>query len=114
MESSFILDNQELSTVEALNRFNNIIYTACSKSLKKVNMQDNSKREVKKGQRKVQAMPQSKTAALPRRQEEEETDKTKQSQIENRTNVRRALNLALSSPSEVISMLKGLKNPRTK
>ena len=36
---------------------------------------------VKKGKRKVQGMPQSQTAALPR-QEEEETDKTKQAQIE--------------------------------
>ena len=32
----------------------------------------------------------------------------------NRTNVRKALKLALSSPSEVIAMLKGLKNTRTK
>ena len=52
-------------------------------------------------------MPQSQTAAFPRLQEEEETDKTKQAQIEQ--NVRKALRLALSSPSEVIAMLKGLK-----
>ena len=32
----------------------------------------------------------------------------------NRTNVRKALRLALSSPNEVIAMLKGLKNTRTK
>ena len=32
----------------------------------------------------------------------------------NRTNVRKALRLALSSPGEVIAMLKGLKNTRTK
>ena len=32
----------------------------------------------------------------------------------NRTNVRQALRLALSSPGEVIAMLKGLKNTRTK
>ena len=38
--------------------------------------------DVKKGKRKVQGMPQSQTAALPRHQEEEETDKTKQAQIE--------------------------------
>ena len=31
----------------------------------------------------------------------------------NRTNVRKALRLALSSPSEVIAILKGLKNTRT-
>ena len=36
----------------------------------------------KKGKRKVQGVPQSETAALPRHQEEEETDKTKQAQIE--------------------------------
>ena len=30
-------------------------------------------------------MPQSQTAALPRHQEEEETDETKQAQIEQRT-----------------------------
>ena len=52
-------------------------------------------------------VPKSQTAALPRHQEEEETDKTKTSA--NRTNVRKALRLALSSPSEVIAMLKGLK-----
>ena len=32
--------------------------------------------------RKVQGVPQSQTAALPRYQEEEETDKTKHVQIE--------------------------------
>ena len=32
----------------------------------------------------------------------------------NRTNVRKAPGLALSSPSEVIALLKGLKNTRTK
>ena len=35
-----------------------------------------------KGKRKVQRVPQSQTAALPRLQEEEETDKCKQAQIE--------------------------------
>ena len=35
----------------------------------------------KKSKRKVQGVPQSKTAALPRHQEEEEADKTKQAQI---------------------------------
>ena len=37
---------------------------------------------VKKGKRKVQGVPQSQTAALPRPQEEEETDKSKQAQTE--------------------------------
>ena len=36
----------------------------------------------KKGKRKVQEVPQSQTAALPRHQKEEVTDKTKQAQIE--------------------------------
>ena len=35
-----------------------------------------------KGKRKVQGVPQTQAAALPRNQEEEETDKTKQAQIE--------------------------------
>ena len=34
-----------------------------------------------KGKGKVQGMPESQAAALPRHQEEEETDKTKQAQI---------------------------------
>ena len=37
-----------------------------------------SDHEVKKGKRKVQGVPQSQTTALPRHQEEEETDKSKQ------------------------------------
>ena len=36
----------------------------------------------KKGKRKVQGVPQSQAAALSGHQEEEETDKTKQAQIE--------------------------------
>ena len=64
------------------------------------------------GNRKVQKVPQAQAAAFPRHQEEEETDKTKQ--CANRTNVRKALRVALPSPSEVIAMLIGLKNIRTK
>ena len=37
---------------------------------------------LKKGKRKVQRVPQLQTAALPRSQEEEETDKSKQAQTE--------------------------------
>ena len=37
---------------------------------------------LKKGKRKVQGVPQSQTTVLPRYQEEEETDKSKQAQIE--------------------------------
>ena len=36
----------------------------------------------KKGKGKVQGVPQSQTAALPRHQEEEETDKRKQAQTD--------------------------------
>ena len=36
----------------------------------------------KKSKRKVQGVPQSQTAALPRPQEEEETDESKQAQTE--------------------------------
>ena len=36
----------------------------------------------RKGKRKVQGVAQSQAAALPRHQEEEEIDKTKQAQIE--------------------------------
>ena len=36
----------------------------------------------KKGKRKIQGVAQSQTAALPRHQEEEETDKSKQTQID--------------------------------
>ena len=38
--------------------------------------------QAKKGKRKVQGEPQSQTAAFPRPQEEEETDKSKQAQTE--------------------------------
>ena len=62
----------------------------------------------KKGKRKVQGVPQSKAAAHPRHEEEKETDKTKQAQTE-QTYER----LALSSPNEVIAMLKGLNNTKT-
>ena len=44
---------------------------------------------VNKGKRKVQGMPQSQTAALPRHQKEEETDKTKQAQIEKKPHTKR-------------------------
>ena len=39
-------------------------------------------KNIKKGKRKVQGVPQSQNAALPSAQEEEETDKSKQAQIE--------------------------------
>ena len=38
--------------------------------------------DYKKGKRKVQEVPQPQAAVLPRHQKEEETDKTKQSQVE--------------------------------
>ena len=41
-----------------------------------------NKIKTKKGKRKVQGVPQSQTAALPRPREEDETDKSKQAQTE--------------------------------
>ena len=38
--------------------------------------------DMDRGKKKVQGVPQSQTAALPRPQEEEETDKSKQAQTE--------------------------------
>ena len=63
----------------------------------------------KNGKRKVQGVPQLQAAGHPRHQEDEETDKTKQAQIE-QTYEKKTLRLALSSPSEIIAMLKVLKN----
>ena len=61
----------------------------------------------KKGKRKVQGVPQSQTAALPRPQEEEETDKSKQHKPNKRKKSTKIS--SLSSPSEVIAILKGQK-----
>ena len=61
----------------------------------------------------VLGVPQSQAAVHHRHDEEEETDKTKQAQIE-QTYEKRTKISSLSSPSEVIVMLKGLKNTRTK
>ena len=47
MESSFIVQNQQFSTTEAVDSFNDIIYTAGSKFLKKINRQKKSKRKIK-------------------------------------------------------------------
>ena len=60
----------------------------------------------KKGKRKVQGVSQSQTAPLPRHKEKEETDKTKQAQIEQ---MHKSSKISFSSPSEVITMLKGPK-----
>ena len=49
------------------------------RQLHKINFVLHNKKE---GKRKVQGVPQSQTAALPRHQEEEEADKSKQAQIE--------------------------------
>ena len=66
----------------------------------------------KKGKRKVQGVPQSQTAALPRPQEEEETTNPNKHKSNKRTKSTKIS--SLSSPSEVIAILKGLKNTRTK
>ena len=67
--------------------------------------------EKNKGKRKVQGVPQSQTAAISRPQEEEETDKSKQAQTEQTYEKHQ---IALSSPSEVIAILKGLKKYKNK
>ena len=64
----------------------------------------------KKGKRTAQGVPKSQAAAHPRHEDKEETNKTKQAQIEQTL----ALRLALSSPSDVIAMLKGLKSTTEK
>ena len=51
-------------------------------SIRLIHKQYKKKKKRKKGKRKVQEVPQLHTAALPRHQEEEETDKSKQAQIE--------------------------------
>ena len=89
--------------------------------------------ENKKGKRKVQGVPQSQTAALPRPQKEEETDESKQAQTEQtqpfpdtkrkrkqtKPNKRKSNKCTKSIKTsylfpKVIAMLKGLKNTRTK
>ena len=49
--------------------------------IKQGKTQNKSPRIIKKGKRKTQGVQQSQTAALPRHQEEEETNKSKQAQI---------------------------------
>ena len=51
-----------------------------NRNAKKTEKHKNKMAQGKKGKRKVQGVPQSQTAALPRPQEEEETDKSKQAQ----------------------------------
>ena len=69
--------------VERLPRVPSTITKKKKKKKKKKKMFDHfCSNEKKKGKRKVQGVPQSQTAALPRHQEEEGTDKTKHAQIE--------------------------------
>ena len=58
----------------------------------------------KKGKRKPQPFPDTKRKS-PNKQNQTSA---------NQTNVRKAISLVLSFPGEVIAMLKGLKNTRTK
>ena len=53
----------------------NLFTSLQQKSVKRIDVK-------KKSKRKVQGVPQSQTAAFPRPQEEEETDKSKQAQTE--------------------------------
>ena len=54
----------------------------CSLYLVTANKKKKKKKKKKKSKRKVQGVPQSQTAALPRHQEKQEINKTKQAQIE--------------------------------
>ena len=69
-----------LATSEALLKLRDFYFTLIL--VKKRYYRRNSTNYIKKGKRKVQGVLQSQTAALPRHQEEEETDKSKQAQIE--------------------------------
>ena len=62
-------------------------------------------RALQKVNRNIQGVPQSQAAANPRHQEEEKKD-TDQRVQNKQTNAREAHRRALSSPSEVIKMLK--------
>ena len=67
-------------------RGGNTVKKFCLSSEKRSTLKGNSSKSfsflVGRGKRKVQGVPQSQTAPLPRHQEEEETDKTEQAQIE--------------------------------
>ena len=66
----------------------------------------------KKVREKSRECHNHKPQPFPDPQEEEETDKSKQAQTEQ--TYEKALRLALSSPSEVIAILKGLKKHNNK
>ena len=65
----------------------------------------------KKGKRKVQGVPQSQTAAFPRPQEEEETDKSKQAQTEQRT---KSTKISSLFPKRGNRNTKRTENPKNK
>ena len=65
------------------------------------------------GKKKSPGVPQSQVAANPWHQEEEE-EKDINQQAQNKLTHEKHTDPALSSPSVVIAMLKGLKNTRTK
>ena len=47
MKSPYILDRQKLSIDDAIDSFNGIIYTACAKSLKKIENKYNTRKKAK-------------------------------------------------------------------
>ena len=69
-----MFNNKMLSVLEGRGGGLNLFFYDCLTSLVQADC-------VKKGKRKVHKVPQSQAAALPRHQEKEETDKTKQAQI---------------------------------
>ena len=68
---------------------------------------------IKKGKRKVSPGSATVTNRSPSQSPRGRGNRQIQTST-NQTNVRKTLRLALSSPNEVIAMLKGLKNTRTK
>ena len=76
MSSRFDQAQEVHSPIDHISRFNNQSRELVpSKNFSFIGMES-----VKNVKRKVQGVPQSQTAALPRHQEEEETDRTKQAQ----------------------------------
>ena len=59
-----------------------VVFTRYQKGDEEQTLTTQTSQTKTKGKRKVQGVPQTQTAALPRHHEEEETDKTKQAQIE--------------------------------
>ena len=77
------ISKEEMEWLRSLSQDDSVVIRKADKSNMIVIMNKTDYiKEKKKGKRKVQGVPQSQTVALPRPQEEEETDKCNQAQIE--------------------------------